>query len=62
MNVNRCIRDYEHVFDAVSGWCWRCGKTRADGRRIGRLTDRWPHTDLSAVVDVTEPRRGTDHA
>lgn len=48
----RCIKDLEHHFDDGSGWCVRCGKYRADGRRIGRREDRSPVT----AVDITEPR------
>lgn len=54
MTGNQCIRDFQHAYDEMSGWCWRCGKTRADGRRVGGLTERWP------AVDYTEPRRGRD--
>ena len=49
----RCIKDLEHHFDGESGWCVRCGKYRADGRRIGRRADR---THDVGVPDITEPR------
>lgn len=49
----KCVRDLEHDFDPVSGWCLGGCGWREDGKSQYRGHDR-----SSPAIDYTEPRRG----